>query len=165
MQHHTGIIVNSTEETYKLTLERDNRNLTEFLLKNKSVPFWSGPSQRKNVTLRDAVYGIQGQKLLLENIRYEDINLADENFQTLLKNFGNGMVVFLWSMINFFLTEFRTLESKIVSDQQAVNKLYLLLEISIGVITLMKIVVFWYRQTIMTSYLKVYYGFSKRDCT
>lgn len=79
-----GIILNSTEETYRLTSERKDRNLTEFLLTNKTSPFWPGPTNSKNLTLRDAVYGIHGQKLQLENIAYEDIDLADENFEALL---------------------------------------------------------------------------------
>lgn len=66
-------------------------------------------------------------------------------------------------MINIFLLEFRTLESKIVGDREAVDKLYMLLEIAILVVTVLKNAVLWYRNRVMISYLEVFYGFQKRD--
>lgn len=88
------------------------------------MPFFSGPGVKKQVSLLDSVYGINSQKMQLEKLGYDEIMITDDNFQTLLSNVGNGLVIFLWDHINYFMREFRAMDQKILGDQKSLSYYY-----------------------------------------
>ena len=74
------------------------------------------------------------------------------------------MVIFFWDMINFFAREFQDFESKAALQQKSLDTLYTSLKILIGFMVTFIVMVFWYRQSEMLSYMSVFFGFKKTDC-